>query len=60
MFCEKLKKRNRHSKYQKILRYNEILFEHNEILFEWYKRCCASNIYPNGVMLKEKTMVIKE
>ena len=60
MFCEKLKKRNRHSKYHKILRYNEILFEHNEILFEWYKRFCASNIYPNGVMPKEKTIVIKE
>ena len=32
----------------------------NEILFEWYKRCCASNIYPNGVMLKEEAMAIKE
>ena len=50
MFCEKSKKRNRHSKYQKI----------NDILFEWYKRCCASNIYPNGVMLKEEVMAIKE
>ena len=50
MFCEKSKKRNRHGKYHKI----------NEILFEWYKRCCASNIYPNGVMLKEEAMAIKE
>ena len=27
---------------------------------EWYKRCCASNVYPNGIMLKEETMAIKE
>ena len=25
-----------------------------------YNRCCASNIYPNGVMLKEEAMTIKE
>ena len=50
MFCEKPKKRNRHGKYHKI----------NEILFEWYKGCCASNIYPNGVMLTEEAMTIKE
>ena len=50
MFCEKSKKRNRHGKYHKI----------NEILFEWYKRCCASSIYPNGLMLKEEAMAIKE
>ena len=50
MFCEKSKKRNRHGKYHKI----------NGILFEWYKRCCASNIHPNGVMLKEEAMAIKE
>ena len=50
MFCEKSKKRNRHGKYHKI----------NEILFEWYKRCCASNIHPNSVMLKEEAMAIKE
>ena len=31
MICEKSKKRNRRGKYHKI----------NEILFEWYKRCCA-------------------
>ena len=50
MFCEKSKKRKRHGKYHKI----------NEILFEWYKRCCASNIYPNDVMLKEEAIAIKE
>ena len=49
MFCEKSKKRN-HGEYHKI----------NEILFEWYKRYCASNIYPNGVILKEEAMAIKE
>ena len=50
MFCEKSKKRNRHDKYHKI----------NEILFEWCKRCCASNIYLNDLMLKEEAMAIKE
>ena len=40
MFCEKSKKRNRHGKYHKI----------NEILFEWYNRCCTSNIHRNDVM----------
>ena len=50
MFREKAKKRNRHGKYHKL----------NEILFEWYKRCSASNIYPNGAMLKKEAMAIKE
>ena len=50
IFREKSKKRNRYGKYHKI----------NEILFEWYKVCCTSNIYPNGVMLKEEVMAIKE
>ena len=50
MFREKAKKRNRHGKYHKL----------NEILFEWYKRCSASSIYPNGVMLREEAMAIKE
>ena len=49
-FVKKAKKRNRHGKYHKL----------NEILFEWYKRCSASNIYPNSAMLKEEAMAIKE
>ena len=44
MFREKPEKHNHHGKYHKL----------NEILFEWYKRYCASNIYPNGVMIKEE------
>ena len=50
MFCKKSNKRNRHGKYHKI----------NKILFEWYKRCCASNIYQNGVMLNGEAMAIKQ
>ena len=50
MFCKKSKNRNGHGSYHKI----------NEILFEWYKRCCASNICRNGVMLKDEAMAIKE
>ena len=49
LFYEKSKKRIRHGKYQEI----------NDILYEWYKRCCASNIFPNGVMLKEEAMALK-
>ena len=49
MFCEKSKKSNRHDKYHKI----------NEILFEWYKRCYAFNIYANG-MYKGEAMAIKK
>ena len=50
LFREKSKKRNRPGKYQKI----------NDILYLWYQRCCASNIYPNGPMLKKEAMAIKE
>ena len=44
LFHEKSKKRTHHGKYQEI----------NDILYEWYKRCCASNNFSNGVMLKKK------
>ena len=50
LFHEKSKKRIRDGKYQEI----------NDILYEWYKRCCASNIFPSGVMLKEEAMALKE
>ena len=50
MFCKKSKKQNCHNSYHKI----------NEILFECYKRYCASNIYTNGVILKEEVKTIKE
>ena len=50
LFREKSKKRNRPGKYQKI----------NDILYLRYQRSCASNIYPNGSMLKEEAMAIKE
>ena len=50
MFREKSKKRNCYGKYHNI----------NEILLKWYKTYYASNIYTNGVMLKEETMAIKE
>ena len=52
LFREKSKKRNRPGKYQKI---NDICG--NDL---WYQRCFASNIYPNGPMLKEEVMAIKE
>ena len=32
----------------------------NEILHEWFKKCCAANIYPDGSMLKEEAMEIKK
>ena len=33
--------------------------EFNEILCEWFKKCCAANTYPDGPMLKEEAMEIK-
>ena len=32
----------------------------NKILYEWFKKCCAANIYPDGPMLKEEAMEIKK
>ena len=29
------------------------------ILYEWYQKCCSSNFYPNGPLLKEEAMEIK-
>ena len=52
LFREKSKKRNRPGKYQKII---DICG--NDL---WYQRCFALNIYPNGPMLKEEVMAIKE
>ena len=52
LFREKSKKRNRPGKYQRI---NDICG--NDLS---YQRCFASNIYPNGPMLKEEVMAIKE
>ena len=42
---------------------NEIAVKYqkgNEILYEWYQGCCASNIYPNGPLAKEEAKAIKE
>ena len=32
----------------------------NEILYEWFKKCCAANIHPDGPMFKEKAIEIKK
>ena len=32
----------------------------NEILYEWFKKCCEANIYPDGQMLKEEALEIKK
>ena len=48
-FHDKTKKRNRPGKYKVI----------NDILYEWYQKCCSSNFYPNGPLLKEEAMKIK-
>ena len=50
LFHEKSKKRNRPDKYRKI----------NEILHEWCQGYCASNIYPNELMLKKEPKAKKE
>ena len=48
-FNEKNKKRNRSGKYKNI----------NDILYDWYQKCCASNFYPTGLLTKEEAMGIK-
>ena len=42
-FHDKTKKPSRPGKYKVI----------NDILYEWYQKCCSSNFYPNGPLLKE-------
>ena len=32
----------------------------NEILYEWFKKCCTANIHPDRPMLKEESMEIKK
>ena len=32
----------------------------NEILCEWFQKCCAANIYPDRQMLKEEAIEIKK
>ena len=49
-FHDKTKKRSRPGKYKVI----------NDILYEWYQKCCSSNFYPNGPLLKEEAMEIKK
>ena len=29
-------------------------------MYEWFKKCCAANIYPDGPMFKEEAMEIKK
>ena len=36
------------------------LHKTNEVLYEWFKKCCEENIYPDGEMLKEKALKIKK
>ena len=32
----------------------------NEILVAWYKKCASANVFPDGPILKEEAMLIKE
>ena len=32
----------------------------NEVLIPWYKECASANVFPDGPMLKEEAMLIKE
>ena len=48
-FHDKTKKRSRQGKYKVI----------NDMLHEWYQKCCSSNSYPNGPLLKDEAMKIK-
>ena len=32
----------------------------NGILYEWFKKCCEENIYPDGQILKEEALEIEK
>ena len=48
-FHDKTKKSSRPGKYKVV----------SDILYKWYQKCCSSNFYPYGPLLKEETMEIK-
>ena len=48
-FHDKTKKRSRPGKYKFI----------SDILYEWYQKCCSSNFYHNGPLLKEEATETK-
>ena len=48
-FHDKTKEGSRPGKYKVI----------NDILYEWYQKCCSSNFDPNGPLLKEEAVEIK-
>ena len=31
----------------------------NDVLYEWYLKCCQAGIYPDGAMLQEEACKIK-
>ena len=49
-FCKENWKKLRHGKGHLI----------NEILIAWYKKCISTNVFPDGPVLKEEAMFIKE
>ena len=32
----------------------------NEVLFSWSKKCADTNVYPDGLLLQEEDLLIKE
>ena len=42
-------------KRKKIAKYGII----NDVLYEWYIKCCQAGIYPDGAMLQEEALKIK-
>ena len=32
----------------------------NQVLYEWFEKCCAANVYLDGLMLKEEATEIKK
>ena len=42
-------------KRKKITKYGII----NDVLYEWYIKCCQAGIYPDGAMLRRKLLKIR-
>ena len=32
----------------------------NDVLYKWYTKCCSANVHPDGAMLQEESLLLKE
>ena len=54
--CQKYERLKRNVKRKKTGQFHK----KNEILYEWFKKYCEANVYPDGQLLKEEALEIKK